>query len=481
MKEAERFGELRSAAHTLVGEARWARLVELLEDWPADPLEQVALPYLRDLLREDTSERQAPRAWWRLGPGGSVHPAWPLVNMLCIDRTHALLTDAHLASIQTLELRDISPSRHRWRQTKNLHTLRFFGCFFFEGLAESLWSDEPPSQLRALELRRNHWEIQEDIWKLLASARLSEQLIELRIESEDLTAQGDQRLRLPQLHTLRSLTLRDACLIDEDVYALTRSGWIGGLTTLNLRSNKLSPEAVQALASAAALSKLRSLDLSDHHFADYGSNGAQRALDALLHSTHLQRLTSLSWDHNHMDEEDLYRLIRAPTLQGLDTLTLRGNHISLEPRETLEPLRGGVLLPKLTWLDLSQNDLGDWGAAMLADPEADLLAGLARLDLSENSLGPEGAKALAQSPHLARLTWLDLSHNRLGDEGAQALARSPHLRQLHTLALSRNDIGPEGARALASSPHLRQELREPWRKLAALEQGLDYPTHEDEG
>ena len=57
----ERFGQLRSVAHSLSGDERWQALVALLEDWPHDELEQLALPYLSDLLRDDDSAREAPQ------------------------------------------------------------------------------------------------------------------------------------------------------------------------------------------------------------------------------------------------------------------------------------------------------------------------------------------------------------------------------------------------------------------------------------
>jgi hypothetical protein len=49
---------------------------------------------------------------------------------------------------------------------------------------------------------------------------------------------------------------------------------------------------------------------------------------------------------------------------------------------------------------------------------------------------------------------LDLSNNALGDEGAAALAASPLLAGLRVLHLGRTCVGDAGARALALSPHL---------------------------
>jgi Ran GTPase-activating protein (RanGAP) involved in mRNA processing and transport len=66
---------------------------------------------------------------------------------------------------------------------------------------------------------------------------------------------------------------------------------------------------------------------------------------------------------------------------------------------------------------------------------------------------------LAESPNLARLRTLSLSDNQLGNEGAAALAASPHLARLATLRLDNNGICKNGAEALADSPYLGRLLK----------------------
>ena len=80
---SSRFGELRSLMHSTRGKARWSALVRLLETWPQAHLEQVVLPYLQDLLRDDPSPRHAPEHWRSIDAGQvHVHPAWPLSSAL---------------------------------------------------------------------------------------------------------------------------------------------------------------------------------------------------------------------------------------------------------------------------------------------------------------------------------------------------------------------------------------------------------------
>lgn len=74
------------------------------------------------------------------------------------------------------------------------------------------------------------------------------------------------------------------------------------------------------------------------------------------------------------------------------------------------------------------------------------------------ALTARGARALARSPHLAKLEKLILDDNRLGDDGVVALTEEPHWR-LVELSLAGNLVTDEGVRAIAgaaSSEHLRR-------------------------
>ena len=109
-------------------------------------------------------------------------------------------------------------------------------------------------------------------------------------------------------------------------------------------------------------------------------------------------------------------------------------------------------LAKVRSLELGFDRLTSAGAAALAGSPC--LRGLRELKLFYCWIGAEGVRALAASPHLARLTTLRLPFCDIGTAGAVALAASPHLARLERLDLQDNDIRNEGARALARSPHL---------------------------
>jgi uncharacterized protein (TIGR02996 family) len=77
-------------------------------------------------------------------------------------------------------------------------------------------------------------------------------------------------------------------------------------------------------------------------------------------------------------------------------------------------------------------------------------ARLDRLDLAHGRLGPTGLRTLLASPMVRDVAALDLSWNQLGDEGVAILAEAalPRLRQLW---LAGNGIGSAGGRTLAEA------------------------------
>jgi uncharacterized protein (TIGR02996 family) len=138
----------------------------------------------------------------------------------------------------------------------------------------------------------------------------------------------------------------------------------------------------------------------------------------LTDAEHLRRTFPLEELYLHRLENQARLLFACPHLVGLKILAFRG----LVGTDTVELAR------------------------------CPYLAGLSGLYLRYvRDLGPSGAKALADSPHLARLTHLELHGGGIGDAGARALARSRHLTRLAQLVVTESAIGPAGARALAGS------------------------------
>ena len=104
----------------------------------------------------------------------------------------------------------------------------------------------------------------------------------------------------------------------------------------------------------------------------------------------------------------------------------------------------------LTVLLLSKNDIGDVGAASLAEAVKSN-ATLTKLDLHNNNIGDVGAASLAEAVKSnVTLTKLDLSANNIGDVGAAGLAEALKSNTTLTkLNLRGNNIGDVGAAGLA--------------------------------
>ena len=151
----------------------------------------------------------------------------------------------------------------------------------------------------------------------------------------------------------------------------------------------------------------------------------------------------------------------------LTYLTIAINDISGRGVTGIAHALGKGAAPLLATLNVSQNPLGDEGAAALAGclhamPE------LSWLEMSECRLGDVGARALASAAKAGAtpmLKLLSLRANAVGDEGIEAICEacaSGGLPRLERLNLSETQIGDEGCLVLANAiedghmDHLRQ-------------------------
>src|SRR5581483_4915576 len=110
-------------------------------------------------------------------------------------------------------------------------------------------------------------------------------------------------------------------------------------------------------------------------------------------------------------------------------------------------------VPRLTFLDLGYNPVGDDGAAALA--RAGFLSGLEELKLPLCEIGPDGIGAITASPLVENLVALDLERNGRG-QPLEVLRASKRLRRLARLKLDGWNFCAEGAEVLAGWPRLAQ-------------------------
>jgi uncharacterized protein (TIGR02996 family) len=241
-------------------------------------------------------------------------------------------------------------------------------------------------------------------------------------------------LASPHLVHLAELRIGSELTTPPTVAAVVRSKVFKRLTALGVRNDRRDGGSLAGeLARLKDPPALKKLDLS-------GNRLAAQALAPLVTSAAVAAVEDLDLSDNNLGAAGLAALAAGtfPALRALHLLRTR-------------PEEGGVaalvsarFFPELRSLSLGGNNLGPAAAVDLANPPSG--GGQLRvLDLRENRIGDRGAKALAASPHLARLIQLDLAEAHVGDAGAKALADSPHLSGLLDLNLFGNALSPRTA------------------------------------
>lgn len=208
----------------------------------------------------------------------------------------------------------------------------------------------------------------------------------------------------------------------EGLEALTQANFFDQLTTLELRSNVISPVLI---------------------------------VDALAAARKGGSLSRLSLNANSIHHADAPHLFALPVMHGLQSLDLSNNpQLGVAGVQSLA--ESGVL-SGLRILNLSKTRPGVPGIRDLVETSA--LSSLRSLDLSANRLGPVAVKLIAASAAAQGLRVLNLGNNPVQDAGAMALANAKGLSGLLELDLEDAELTDVGALALAESPYLNELLR----------------------
>lgn len=253
----------------------------------------------------------------------------------------------------------------------------------------------------------------------LSRASFLHELTHLDLSDNPLGDDGWNSLSSWQLPQLVRLSLRNTGAANPGLRSLAESQGLPRLVELDLGGVECTDEAGDALANAAWLAGLRSLNLEFHH-PGFGDRGAA----ALLQSPSLRQLRSLVLARAGMTDVGLRPLLSSPA--------------------------------RLSFLDLTKNPIGPAGAHILAQAEA--LRDVRSLHLGLCELQDDGLRALARYACWHDLRALTLTANRLSHAGFAALAESRHTESIWELWLDYNHAGLRGAEVLAKSP-LRKLLR----------------------
>ncbi|HEY7425177.1 MAG TPA: TIGR02996 domain-containing protein [Gemmataceae bacterium] len=219
---------------------------------------------------------------------------------------------------------------------------------------------------------------------------------------------------------LRVLNLSGNSVLSRGLRALLRSPHVSGLKELVLRANGLDAKAMQEFGSARPELQLDFLDLGENLVGDIGPS------DLALASC-LSELKGLELDRCEIHLSGARWLVNATFLGSLRRLNV--NHNSFGPEGLYRLLEKKP--PFLHTLQMVDNDLGDEGAAHLAESSAS--ATLLDVNLAQNGLRDQAAKILGKSKHLKNLLVLRLHDNEIGKPAIAALADSPLGKRLAVL------------------------------------------------
>jgi len=211
----------------------------------------------------------------------------------------------------------------------------------------------------------------------------------------------------------QSLNLPDVILLASD---LSQAVVTGGLTALNLSSNSLKDEGVNAVCEAIQSNKetkLASLNFSYNSIGPVGAN----AVAAMVAVT--GALTKLSLAQNFLKEAGTKAICEAleqnTTLKELDISggdhgSNTGGSAGAKHVAKMVRVNGG-----LTALNLSYNRLQDEGVSAVCEAiQSNKETKLASLNFGDNGIGPVGANAVAAMVAVTGgLTSIDLSRNGL--------------------------------------------------------------------
>jgi Leucine-rich repeat (LRR) protein len=211
------------------------------------------------------------------------------------------------------------------------------------------------------------------------------------------------------------------------------------IIVLNVASNALGKDG--AALVAAYCPNLKSLKIGKSEKSRYGNlilaEGA-RAIARLHHLTYLD----ISDNSIGNDGAEAIALLR-----NLTELDISDNAIDSSGATAIATLKN------LTYLNIGGNIIGDKGAVAISN-----LNGLTKLDIHYNSIGNKGAKAISK---LSNLTILDAHSNDISDSGAISLSK---LINLTDLDVGWNKIKHEGAKAIASLSSLTK-LDISWKQI----------------
>eukprot|EP00903_Cladosiphon_okamuranus_P007786 g7535.t1 len=219
-------------------------------------------------------------------------------------------------------------------------------------------------------------------------------------------------------------------------------------------------EAVRDILLATSPTALRTLHFYNNMSGDLGAKALAQVLPAC------PKLSDFRFSGTRSGREGSAAVVKAlrecPAAAAglLERLDLADNTLGVEGGRVLAEALASQ--PLLTYVNLSECDLGDGGAAAVAEALSGTAPNVRELEFSYNELTREGAEAVAAcaARKASSLEYLGLEGNEIGSAGAKSIAKAlAPACTIRRVQLSTNEIGTSGALAVARSLQDKKDLQ----------------------
>mmetsp|Transcript_57628 Transcript_57628/g.182535 ORF Transcript_57628/g.182535 Transcript_57628/m.182535 type:complete len:511 (+) Transcript_57628:124-1656(+) len=223
---------------------------------------------------------------------------------------------------------------------------------------------------------------------------------------------------MPSVQALRKFHFFNNMSGDEGAEALANIlSRAPNMEDFRMVSTRVAVDGGIALAKGlAATRKLRRLDLSDNMLGESGE-----AIGQMLAAQ--GELLYLNLGDTGLMDEGVAAVLNGVAASGakLEVLEMGSNEITAEGAQGVAMFLAQQ--PKLTKLNLRENELGDRGVLMILKGLAHSKAPIQHLDLSENQLRRVGALAVASyAAGLGSIDHVGLNGNALSEDGVEEVA-----------------------------------------------------------
>ena len=294
----------------------------------------------------------------------------------------------------------------------------------------------------------------------------------------------------PSVVNLIELDVSFACIGMAGAEAIGSSSYLGRLTHLNMRCNRLNSQGIGFIISSKVLRNLSYLDVMGNNENDFcrikpsrfmknlqtliiGHNEAYyretcKLTRSIVKSAHMGNLTILDFEESGLDSKSGVLIGSSPYLSNLTHLFLGWNHIR---DEGIQCIVSSPYLTKLKKLNVRSNQIihGLENSQLLQLTSLDCalnfisasvenlmmkninFCNVQCLELDSCGIDPMAAKAIASNPNFTNLKRLNLSANRIRDDGFTSIVQSDTLINLTELLVDLNYIGLNGLKSIVGS------------------------------